>query len=307
MGASDVTGGRLPMRGAVKWLLAANVAVHFLQLVVFGTGNTFAALAFDAAALPAGWWTLTTYMFVHAGLVHLALNMFLLWSFGPRLEEAWGTRSFVFFYLWCALGGALTHLVVMQGGHLVGASAAVYGVMLAYATLWKDEEIYFFGIVPMRARWLVIWLVGINLVYAAVAVQGMTSIAAFAHLGGLVFGWLYLHAPGGNALSRVKDNISSVPDDTGEMPHVVPKQPRRARERMSIADEVVSRSKAVADRSMLHPEDPEQPPEQPPERVRRQELDALLDKISQQGLDSLTPMERRLLEERSRELRRDGH
>jgi membrane associated rhomboid family serine protease len=297
MGVSDLGGGRVPMGSAVKWLLGTSIAVHFLQLVVFGTANTFALLAFDALALPSGWWGFFTYMFVHAGLVHIALNMFLLWSFGPRLEAVWGTRAFLTFYLWCGIGGALTHLVIFRAGHLVGASAAVYGVMLAYATLWKDEEIYVFGIVPVRARWLVAWMVGINLVYSVLALRGLTSVAAFAHIGGLVFAWLYLHVPGGTALSRVKDNISSVPDDTGEMPHVVPKQTRRARERMSLADEVVARSKAVSGQRLPEPASGK-------EKARAHDLDAVLDKISQHGLDSLTPAERQLLEEMSREMRR---
>jgi membrane associated rhomboid family serine protease len=295
MGVSDWSGGRMPMGVAVRWLLAVNVAVHFLQLVVFGQANTFAALAFDARALPAGWWGLASYMFVHAGLVHLALNLFLLWSFGPRLEAAWGTRSFLTFYFWCGLGGALAHLAIFRAGHLVGASAAVYGVMLAYATLWKDDEIYVFGIIPVRARWFVAWLVGVNLLYSALALRGLTTVAAFAHLGGLVCAWLYLHVPGGTALSRMKENMSSVPDDTGEMPHVVPRQTKRARERLSEADEVVARSKAV---SRERTGDPLAAPQ------RSRELNAVLDKISQQGLGSLTPDERRLLEEMSRELRR---
>lgn len=286
------------MGTAVKWLLAVNLGVHFLQLVVFGTANTFNLLAFDALGLPSGWWGFVTYMFVHAGLVHLALNMFLLWSFGPRLEAAWGTRSFLTFYFWCGVGGALAHLVIFRAGHLVGASAAVYGVLLAYATLWKDEEIYVFGIVPVRARWLIAWLVAINLVYSLMALRGLTNVAAFAHLGGLIAGWLYLHVPGGSALSRVKDNISAVPDDTGEMPHVVPRQPRRARERLSLADEAVARSRAVIEQQVAAPREGKG-------GARSQKLDAVLDKISQHGLDSLTAAERLLLEELSRELRRD--
>ena len=297
MDLSETAGGRGSAGGAVKWLLAANVAVHFLQLIVFGTANTFTALAFDSSALPSGWWTLATYMFVHAGLVHLALNMFMLWSFGPRLEEVWGTRAFVAFYLWCGLGGAVAHLLVVRAGHLVGASAAIYGIMLAYATLWKDEEIYLFGVVPMRAGWLIVWMIAENLVYHVLALQGLTSVAAFAHLGGLVFAWLYLHVPGGSALSRVKDRIASVPDDTGEMPRVVPKQTRRGKERMSVADEVVARSKAVSERRMLPPPDSQAAP-------RGGDLDSVLGKISQFVLDSLTTAERRLLEERSRELRK---
>ena len=297
MHVSETGDIRGPVTTAVRALLVLNVGVYFLQLVLFGTGNTLAGLAFDATAFPGGAWTVLTYMFVHAGLVHLALNMFVLWSFGPRLEATWGTRSFLFFYLWCGLGGALTHLAVIRGGYLVGASAAIYGLVLAWATLWKDAEIMLFGVVPVRARWLLVWLIGINIVYAFVAMQGMSSVAAFAHLGGLLFAWAWLHGPGGGTISRVRQRIASVPDDTGEMPRVVPKQSRRARERASVGDEVVARSKAVTERQQIVA------PHAPSGQPRSAELNAVLDKISQYGLDSLTAGERRMLEQLSRELR----
>jgi membrane associated rhomboid family serine protease len=297
MGVSETEGIRGPVTRAVKALLVLNVGVHFLQLVLFGTGNTLAGLAFDATTFPSGWWTTLTYMFVHAGLLHLALNMLVLWSFGPRLEETWGTRGFLAFYLWCGVGGSLTHLVVIRTGYLVGASAAIYGLMLAYATLWKDAEIMLFGVVPVRARWLLVWLIGVNIVYAFVAMQGMSSIAAFAHLGGLLFAWAYLHGPGGGTFARVKQRIASVPDDTGEMPRVVPKQTRRARERASVGDDVVARSKALTDRRRLPA------PQSAGLQPRSAELNAVLDKISQYGLDSLTADERRVLEQMSRELK----
>ena len=284
MGVSETEGIRGPVTTAVRVLLALNVGVHFLQLVLFGTGNTLAGLAFDATAFPGGWWTTLTYMFV-------------LWSFGPRLEATWGTRSFLFFYLWCGLGGALTHLAVIRGGYLVGASAAIYGLMLAYATLWKDAEIMLFGVVPVRARWLLVWLIGINIVYAFVAMQGMSSVAAFAHLGGPLFAWAWLHGPGGGTFSRFRKRIASVPDDTGEMPRVVPRQSRRARERASVGDEVVARSKSVTERQQIAA------PHAPSGQPRSAELNAVLDKISQYGLDSLTAGERRMLEQLSRELR----
>lgn len=298
MGVSERGGVRGPVTAAVRALLVLNVGMHFLQLVLFGTANTLAGLAFDAAAFPGGWWTTLTYMFVHAGLVHLALNMFVLWSFGSRLEETWGTRVFLAFYLWCGLGGALTHLIVIRTGYLVGASAAIYGLMLAYATLWKDAEIMLFGVVPVRARWLLVWLIGINVVYAFVAMQGMSSVAVFAHLGGLLFGWAWLHGPGGSTFARVRQRIASVPDDTGEMPRVVPRQTRRARERSGMGDEVVARSKALTERRQLAA-----PESAADHRPRTAELNAVLDKISQYGLDSLTADERRVLEQLSRELK----
>lgn len=295
MGVTDIGEGQFPVTRAVKWLLALNVGVYFVALVVFGTAHATDVLAFDAEALPGGWWTLLTYMFVHAGFVHLALNMFILWSFGPRLEHTWGTRAFTTYYLWCGIGGAVTHLLLVRAGLLVGASAAIYGVMLAYAVTWKDDEVLLFGVLPIRARWLALWLVGINLFYGALAVRGQTNVAAFAHLGGLLFGWLYLRGPAAGTFERVRESIESVPDDTGEMPRVVPRRGRRARERNSIADEVVERSRALmaAARSVGGPEGDR----------RAAELDAVLDKISRSGLDSLAQEERRLLERLSREMR----
>ena len=96
------------MTRAVQWLLALNIGVYFLQLTLFGSDAIYSALALDPARFPSEWWTVLTYMFVHAWLAHLAFNMFTLWMFGPRLEQVWGTRSFVQFYLGCGLGGAIS-------------------------------------------------------------------------------------------------------------------------------------------------------------------------------------------------------
>src|SRR5215218_6511836 len=91
----DPRGGVTP---AVRWLIAANVAVYFLQLAVFGGAMTdwFALVSHE---FPERWWGVGTYMFVHAGMAHMATNMVMLWMFGPRVEHAFGTRSFTYFYL----------------------------------------------------------------------------------------------------------------------------------------------------------------------------------------------------------------
>ena len=96
---------------AVQWPLGLNIGVYFLQLTLFGTDAMYSTLAPDPTRFPAAWWTVGTYMFVHAWLWHLGFNMLTLWMFGPRLEQVWGARSFTYFYLWCGLGGALAHLL----------------------------------------------------------------------------------------------------------------------------------------------------------------------------------------------------
>jgi len=86
---------------AVQWLIAANVGIYFLQLTLFGASGVFNALGLSGDRFPGTWWTLVTYMFVHGGLLHLAFNMLALWMFGPRIENLWGAKGFLYFYLWC--------------------------------------------------------------------------------------------------------------------------------------------------------------------------------------------------------------
>jgi membrane associated rhomboid family serine protease len=267
---------------AVRWLLALNIAVYFLQLALFGEQSVYAILGLDARHFAETWWTAVTYMFVHANLWHLALNMLTLWMFGPRVEEAWSTRGFLSFYLWCGL---------------VGASAAVSGVMLAYAMRWPDEEVYLFGVIPMKSRWLVAWMIIINLA------MGITSngsgIGWFAHLGGLAFGWLYLRIASFGGLDQVRRWVSPVPDDIDQPPRAVPRVRPRGRERRETSDDVVAQSNALAVQSV--------PTTRNNSRVRSaagaDQMDQVLDKISQHGIASLSAEERRLLEETSRRLR----
>jgi membrane associated rhomboid family serine protease len=279
---------------AVRWLLALNIGVYFLQVALFGEQNVFSALALDARDFPDTWWTAVSYMFVHANLWHLALNMLTLWMFGPRVEEEWSTRGFLSFYLWCGLGGALTHLLLVAGSGLIGASAAVSGVMLAYAIRWPDEEVYLFGVIPMKSRWLVAWMVIINLAMG-ISSNG-SGIGWFAHLGGLGFGWLYLRISSFGGLDQVRRWVSPVPDEGDDPPRAVPRVKPRSRARGEMIDEVVAESHAVTQRPVVQTGSAET-------RPRAEQIDRLLDKISQAGIGSLTADERKLLEEMSRRLR----
>src|SRR5258705_3736734 len=170
---------------AVQVLVAINVAILFLQWTVVSDADLFATLGFRDASLPKTLWSALTYMFVHYGFWHLAVNVFGLLTFGPRFEAAMGTRAFTLYYLWCGLGGAVAQLLFVRTGVLVGASAAVLGVMFGYAQQWPDDEIALFGVVPVRAWTLVMVLGVINL---AIGVSDTTDaggdrVLYLAHLG----------------------------------------------------------------------------------------------------------------------------
>lgn len=287
------------MTRAVQWLLALNIGVYFLQLTLFAPDAIYSALALDPARFPSAWWTALTYMFVHAWLAHLAFNMFTLWMFGPRLEQVWGTRSFVQFYLWCGLGGAIAHLIFAQHSAVIGASGAISGVLVAYALRWPDEEVYLFGVIPMKSRWLIAAMIGMNIIFALSPGSGIDWTA---HLGGMAFGWIFLKLSSLGGLTRVKGWVSAAPDESEEMPRAVPRNRSPMRDQARGGDEVVARSNAVVLRESkpLQHVPKQESPKEYAARVNR-----VLDKISQQGIDSLSKDERRLLEEMSRKLRNE--
>lgn len=286
----------------VQWLIAINVAIYFLQVTVVGAANMQVALGFQSSEFSRSWWTIATYMFVHGGFWHLALNMYMLYVFGPRVEHSWSTTEFTKFYLVSGLGGWLFHLIFAREALLVGASAAIFGVTLAYAMQWPDDEVYFFGVLPLKVKWMVALLVGMNLIMGmASAGSGGGGVAYAAHLGGLAAAWLYLRSAGtGASLDRLKQRVSSVPDQPDETPRAVPRSMPRAREQRGGIDEIVARSNASLTRRPVQ-EPPYAQPKSP--GPRDLDLNSVLDKISQHGLESLTSSERRLLEEMSRELR----
>ncbi len=285
------------MTRAVQWILALNIGVYFLQLTLFGSDAVYSALALDPARFPSALWTVGTYMFVHAWLAHLAFNMFTLWMFGPRLEQEWGTRSFVQFYLWCGLGGAIAHLALAQHSAVIGASGAISGVLVAYALRWPDEEVYLFGVIPMKSRWLVAALLAMNVIFA---LSPSSRIDWTAHVGGMAFGWIFLKVYAVGGLTRVRGWVSSVPDESEDMPRAVPRNRGPMRERGGNVDEVVERSNAVVlrERKPLQHIPKQETPKEYAARVNQ-----LLDKISQHGIGSLSREERRILEEMSRKLR----
>jgi membrane associated rhomboid family serine protease len=147
-------------------------------------------------------WQVITSAFLHGGFGHLFFNMFALWIFGMRIENVWGSDRFVFFYFWCVLGASLAQLAVVSFPYVfgtppypmpfptVGASGGVLGVLLAFGMMYPDEPIYLYFFVPIRAKYLVI---GFAVLSILAGVTGTAAgIAHFAHLGGMVAGFILI-------------------------------------------------------------------------------------------------------------------
>jgi membrane associated rhomboid family serine protease len=298
----------------VQALLAINVATAFLLWQFVSDADAFAVLGFQAGSLQRTLWSALTYMFVHYGAWHLALNMYVLLAFGPRLETTMGTRAFVLFYLWCGLGGAVAHMLFVRNGLLIGSSAGVLGILFAYWHQWPDEEISLLGVVRMRP-WTVLMLLGgvllgVGAWGAGAPVAGGERIAYLAQVGGIAFAWLYMRTPPAASIERFRQRISPAPDyPQDETPRAIPRTLPRSRSnaQRDDVDEIVAKSKAVAAqqprpaaRVLVTP-----PPRPREERVA--ELDRVLDKISLEGIDSLTADERAVLDEHARRLRGEGY
>ena len=137
---------------------------------------------------------IATHMFTHGGFSHILFNMFSLWMFGRVLENVWGPKRFLLFYLICGVGAAVAHLIVQyftgSGAPTVGASGAIMGVMAAFAYLFPNTELFIMFIpVPIKAKWAVLGYAAIDL-FGGVARFSGDNIAHFAHLGGALTGFI---------------------------------------------------------------------------------------------------------------------
>ena len=180
----------------VKKLLIANVAVFVFTALAqrAGYGQMIDALALRPYAVTHSFavWQLVTYMFLHQGFLHILFNMFALWMFGCELERTWGSRRFLHYYFLTGIGAGLT--VVLVGQPTVGASGAIFGILLAYGILFPTRiilvPIFFFFFFPIQAKYFVMIYGGIAFLGTISSSGGMVSYEA--HLGGLVTGFLYL-------------------------------------------------------------------------------------------------------------------
>jgi membrane associated rhomboid family serine protease len=263
----------------VRRLLAAMAAVYLLQVTIFLSpwlADTFGYTPSRSLRQP---WTFITYAFLHGGFLHILFNALVLFMFGTPVERQLGSHRFIRLYLYSALGGALLSLafVPLIGDRtIVGASGAVFGVMLAFVLEWPDAPVLIFPLpVPIKAKWLVTFMAAMAILAGFGGARD--GVAHFAHLGGFVTAYLYLR--GAELLARSRQAAME------RTPAVLVRPPGSDAARRAEAFGPPRRSGADA--------------------ALKAEVDRVLDKISQRGLQSLTAEERRFLDEISKRFKQD--
>jgi len=258
---SSPFGGPGFLNTAVGRLILINLLVFFLEFVVPPLNGLFALT--PRLVLERGFvWQLVTYQFLHGSFWHIFFNMVALWFFGNMVESVWGARRFLRYYLICGVGAGLLNMAVDYHHSVIGASGAIYGVLLATAMLFPDVQVYVYFLIPVRVKYFVAGLAALDLAHG---VSGGGGIAYFAHLGGLLTGLFFFR----HELLR-RWNHSRGP---------------QRQWKAYVAEE-------------RHKEE---------ERHRDENnIDSILDKISAKGYDNLTPTEKRILENYSRQKDNDS-
>jgi membrane associated rhomboid family serine protease len=273
----------------IKYLLVSNVAIFFgaqflSAFSIRGEGfeRVIASFLF---LFPLGkgfeLWQLVTYMFMHGGLQHLLFNMLALWMFGMQLENDWGSKKFLSYYLLCGVGAGISNLVFGPlfgaAGPTVGASGAIYGVLIAFGMMYPDQPIFIYFLLPIRARYFVILYIGLEL-YAGITGTA-DGIAHFAHLGGAAVGLVYMLVDGGVIPGKV----------------LFERTRQRFVPREHVSEYSNRRHDEVSDAKFydIHGDD---------NRIDQERIDEILDKISQNGYQSLTEDEKRILFDASKKL-----
>ncbi|MGA3326755.1 MAG: rhomboid family intramembrane serine protease [Terriglobia bacterium] len=190
-----------PLTPMVKRLIIITSAAFILTYI---PSQIFGSKFFDYIAWFGLWadlvihklyvWQLVTYLFLHGGWFHIIFNMFALWMFGSDLESKWGGKKFLFYYFLTGIGAGildvtLNTLFVVNPPPTIGCSGAVYGLLLAYGMLFPERLIYLYMIIPIKAKWFVVIMGAIELVSSF---GSGSNVSHFAHLGGMLFGYLYL-------------------------------------------------------------------------------------------------------------------
>jgi len=250
------------MLPGVRNLVIANCVVFLLSVIVGPAFYRHFGLV-PQLVLGERWiWQPLTYMFVHGGFLHFFFNIFMLWMFGMAVEAQWGTKEFLKFYFICGLGVAAVTVLLGPASTtpLIGASGAIYGLLVAFAMLYPDAVIYLYFFIPLRAAH---WAVLCGLIeFFAMATEGNSGVARFAHLAGMAIGYVYLRWWWEFRL-RMKSLLRAAgPAQTAARAHR-PAQGRGA--------------------------------PTSPKPASMEEVDRILDKILASGLDSLTEEEREVM------------
>ena len=181
---------------AIKILVSVNFGIFVLQTLSNAEGLFFPLFGLVPRMV---WselmiWQPFTYLFFHGGIWHVLINMFVLWMFGSELERLWGKSHFLKFYFVTGIGsGLLTMIFSLQSiTPIVGASGAVYGVLLAYGLTYPNRQIYLYGIIPIKSIWFVI---GIGMIAFMSSFNNISQVSHITHISGMLIGYLMLKRP----------------------------------------------------------------------------------------------------------------
>lgn len=289
----------------VRWLLILNVAAFIITLVFLSMGKNLSELfgLFYTGTPYFHIWQPLTYMFMHGGMWHLLLNMFALWMFGRIIEQAWGSRRFLIFYLVCGLGAALTQELGQVLGLIsarvstVGASGAIFGVLLAFGMTFPNERMFIFPFpFPVKAKYFV---AGYALLELFMGVGGANDgTAHYAHLGGMLFGLLLIlywrrRARGGSRWGS-RWSGQAFRNFWNKDPRPNPFRTTRGGASSASAGHYDRNERSTA--STAHQSDYAYNQRR---REDNEEIDRILDKIRQRGYEGLTADEKRRLFEAS--------
>ena len=300
-----------------KNLLIINILAFFAMYVLKGaTGvdlNNLLGLHFFMAS-DFQVYQLVTYMFMHANFEHILFNMFALWMFGCVVENVWGPKKFLFYYIFCGIGAGMLQEIAqffsvyielnsqqpmgvfeafgwmsklshqLNGLTTVGASGAIYSILLAFGMLFPEERIFIFPLpIPIKAKWFVIGYAGIEL-FSALATPG-DHVAHLAHLGGMIFGFFLIRYWRKHPQNGGRYNINSGPNFF---------------DRMRTNWEQHNQKKAANNTGHFTSSDNSDWDYNAHQKAKQEEVDRILDKIRKSGYESLTREEKNTLFEQKR-------
>lgn len=261
---------------AIKNLLIANIAVFVIQQL-FPNILFYFALYREALFGHLFIWTPITYMFLHGGLGHIFFNMFALWMFGTELESNYGSKRFYLLYFLGGIVGGIFHILISGEIPTIGASAGVMAIVVAYGFTYPNRIIYLNLFIPVKAKWLAIGYVGLDLIGAFSSYSG---VAHLAHLGGALTGYIFTIKP------YLFDRILSV---FTNMPKII-----RVKKAGSSGPAKPSKVKMKVNSGSSDDEKA---------AFYQKKVDEILDKINEVGYLNLTDDDRDLLDRGSRFLR----
>ncbi|MCK9210523.1 MAG: rhomboid family intramembrane serine protease [Ignavibacteriaceae bacterium] len=280
----------------IKNLLIINGAIFLLMMmmqnIVFNGVPAEQIIIRWFALMPLGQgfqvWQLITYQFLHGGFSHILFNMFALWMFGAEIEHTYGSKKFLLYYLLCGVGAGLLHLFlspILTGAlaPTIGASGAIYGVMIAFAMFFPDRLIFLYFFIPVKAKYFIAFMV----VFEFLAVDSVGSgVAHLAHLGGALVGFLFILFD--------KDSTVSFKEIFGGSRRGY-SPPRNIFQKSSFKNPFKKTETEIEDATYSDVNDGKSD-------VTQEDIDKILDKISQSGYKNLTEREKKILFEASRKM-----